>query len=943
MTPLPPSNIKKKLSFVLCNARSICNKFNLISNYLQSNTNVDMLFLTETWLKSRHTDAMFCPPGFDVIRFDRVNRRGGGVMLLHKNCLRVKRCDVRYPPDSNFELICVDVFLSKSPFRFCCVYSPPLASLTAQNSREITSLCKTLEPLILSDNPTYIIGDFNFPGIDWNTPSTSDPSHAIFLDFCSSNSLTQVITYPTHDKGNTLDLVLCNLPANNILLNHHSAAVPWHTDHLLISSQVSYDDSEQKKSITNSDNVSFPNYKVADYDKINEIFSNYNWEFIHSLTDFQTIYDRFCNVITSVIDEFVPHTRRRSKKKSKQPPHIRKLLKEKLALYRNSKLDPTLKSSYRDASKAYDSAVNKWQDKIASNLCANPNSKKLYGFVNSKLKGKQSIPPLECDDGSLLFSDCEKASFLNSSFQKFFTSDNNTQFVTTAPHHKMPFTEISSSDVIKACKKMKKKLSRTPEGIPSLFIMNTIPSLVKPLTLIFNLSLKNNVIPSQWKNAFVVPIFKKGDRQQAGNYRPISLTSSFSRLFEAVLLDKMMSYVENHSLITEHQFGFLPQRSSCSNLLASLNNWLQSYDASQPMNVVYTDIKKAFDSVNHRILIQVLHAYGINVMVVDWIQNFLSNRYQRVCLNNSTSTPLSVLSGVPQGSVIGPFLFLLFINGVSSCPSPNVSISLFADDSKAYSSSPDDLQQTLDDMSTWLTERQLLLAPQKCMLLKIGKNSITNDSTYTIDNHPVQEWPSVKDLGVFISHDLKWSFHVDHICHNASIISYQLRKTVKSKNIWTWMDLFTTFIRPKLEYCSPVWCPYLIGDVDKIENIQRRYTKFVFKKCSIPFSSYMDRLQKIDFITLEQRRKFLDLILIYKIIHGLSDLKFHNYFSFTTTPYSLRSHSFKIKTIISLDSSQSFNSFFGRVPPIWNKLPEQVVCSASLGIFKKSLKAHFKN
>ena len=166
---------------------------------------------------------------------------------------------------------------------------------------------------------------------------------------------------------------------------------------------------------------------------------------------------------------------------------------------------------------------------------------------------------------------------------------------------------------------------------------------------------------------------------------------------------------------------------------------------------------------------------------------------------------------------------------------------------------------------------------------------------------------------------------------------------MKSKNIWTWMDLFTTFIRPKLEYCSPVWCPYLIGDVDKIENIQRRYTKFVFKKCSIPFSSYMDRLQKIDFITLEQRRKFLDLILIYKIIHGLSDLKFDNYFSFTTTPYSLRSHSFKIKTILSLDSSQSFNSFFGRVPPIWNKLPEQVVCSASLGIFKKSLKAHFKN
>ena len=156
------------------------------------------------------------------------------------------------------------------------------------------------------------------------------------------------------------------------------------------------------------------------------------------------------------------------------------------------------------------------------------------------------------------------------------------------------------------------------------------------------------------------------------------------------------------------------------------------------------------------------------------------------------------------------------------------------------------------------------------------------------------------------------------------------------------MDLFTTYIRPKLEYCTPVWCPNLNKDVDRIEDIQRRYTRFVFRKCSIPYSSYEDRLQKIDFMTLKQRREFYDLVLVYKMINGLSDLHFDDYFSHITTPYSLRSHSLQIKSLHSCTSTQSLTSFFGRTPAMWNKLPEKVVFANSLTIFKSLLKAHLK-
>ena len=298
-----------------------------------------------------------------------------------------------------------------------------------------------------------------------------------------------------------------------------------------------------------------------------------------------------------------------------------------------------------------------------------------------------------------------------------------------------------------------------------------------------------------------------------------------------------------------------------------------------------------------------------------------------------------MLSGVPQGSVIGLFLFF---DGIADCVFQNVDINLFADDSKVFSQTPDDLQLAINNMNEWLCERQLLLAPQKCAILKIKKPKIIENSTYYIDKHPVQQDTSVKDLGVFIAHDLKWSCHVDFICHKASNISYQLRTTVKSKNIWTWINLYVTYIRPKLEYCTPIWSPYLQKDIDKVENIQRRFTKFAFYKCSIPFSSYEDRLYKVNLLTLKQRRLFFDLVLVYKIVKNMSDILFEDYFLFIESPYNLRSHNLQIKSKQHFKSLQCQNSFFERVTGKWNALPQDLISSVSLDVFKQKLSMFLK-
>ena len=883
---------------------------------------------------------MFCPSGYNCLRCDRTGKKGGGVVAFYKSGLTVNEVNI-YPVSNAkpYEVLCFDVYFSDEFVRFVCVYIPPDQSAI---NDVVIDLCNTLKSLVLTDAPLFILGDFNFPDIDWNIPSCPDNSYSdrTFLDFCSNYSLTQCIDYPTHDQGNILDLLLYNDKAKHLINNHFISSPPWHTDHFLISANITLQRSQRN---AGRNFHSYPDFKSCDYGFISNLLLHSDWNFCYQdRANIQQIYDDFILVLNKIISHHVPLKSNRFNPKS-QPKHLRKLIRQKKTLYKKMKSDKSLKSEYKKASKAYDRAVNQWRDKIESNLCSNPNSKKFYKFINNKFKSSHTIPPLNDDSNELVFSDLDKANLFNSSFQKFFTLDNGSSLPHIPPlNHMSPF-HITPSDILKASSKMKSKLSRTPEGIPSYFIVRVINALIQPITAIFNLSLYYNVIPSQWKNALVIPIFKKGDRRSANNYRPVSLTSSFSRLFELVLLDKMMAYVQEHELISPLQFGFLPRRSSCTQLLSCLYDWLRSYCRSESMSVLYTDITKAFDSVNHRLLLQVLYQYGFNNQIVLWLQNFLTNRQQQVCINGATSSPLAVLSGVPQGSVIGPFLFIVFLNGITEFCSDKVHMKMFADDSKLFSTSCNDLQNSMNLICSWLNQHQLVLAPHKCAVLKIKKKGVDDNSEIWIDDHPVGQQLSVKDLGVFISSDMKWATHINSICHKASVRSFQLLKTIQSRNIWTFKKLFITYIRPQLEYNSQIWSPYLQEDINRVETIQRNFTKKAFERCNIPFSSYEDRLIKMDILSLQSRREFLDLLFLYKLINNFYDLDFNTFFSFKPRTYFLRTHSLQITLNDNFKSKldQWTNSFYVRTPKLWNSLPENIVKCKSITSFKSFLKTHF--
>lgn len=882
---------------------------------------------------------------YSLLRHDRSYGKGGGVAVYFKQHLKVVQV---FPKDSfldkystsltNFEYLCID-FFDKLPIRIICIYLPPKFSKCFDTVRTLCSLINSLSTCSL---PCYVIGDFNLPNIDWSIPrANGDSCHVYFLDFCTSHSWTQHVIESTHEKLNVLDLLLTNISANNLLSTCKvTSPLSSKCDHNRVVFEIFID-------LLSNEPVKpkYPNFKKADYHLVNLFLCQTNWEVALNYDTPQQLYNSFLSILQACILDCIPLHSTKTPRHSQLPTHIKAMVKDKKRLYKRLKADNSLKDQYKSLSRDYELAVKSWTNKIENNVCVNPSGKKFYSFVNNKLKTKSVIPPMyNASTETLCFSDYEKASLFNSYFHSVFTNDDS-QTLSIHPRSFIPMCEfnISPNDILAIADGMKDKITRTPDNVPSYFIKRVIRSIVYPLSIIFNKFLRLHFVPSQWKVSQIIPIHKKSNKSLPNNYRPIALTSSFSRMFESLVHKRILSHLLYNSLISPAQFGFVPGKSSCSQLLSTLNDWYQALSSHSSINVIYTDIAKAFDSVSHRKLIAIIRSYGISFDVTSWLKEFLTDRQQQVCINSSSSSYLPVLSGVPQGSVIGPLLFLMFFDDVTKSV-PQIQgasgIKLFADDTKLYATNSTDLQLYTDQMISWMKEHQLSIAHQKCFSLCISKSKPkVPPPVFSIDSHPIPVLSLAKDLGIIVTDDLKWSTHIESITSKASACAYRILKCFKTRNIWILLRLFKTYVRPKLEYNTPVWCPHLDKDVMKLESVQRVFLRKVFMRCQIKFDSYIDRLQKVNLHSLERRRVINDLIFLFKIIHKLCDLDFFDYFYFLPAHYNLRRNSKQIgvKSMPNLKCQFYRKSFFLRSSQYWNRLPEDIVNSPNLISFKHRL------
>ena len=444
-------------------------------------------------------------------------------------------------------------------------------------------------------------------------------------------------------------------------------------------------------------------------------------------------------------------------------------------------------------------------------------------------------------------------------------------------------------------------------------------------------------MPHDWKSANVCPIFKKGSRNDAGNYRPVSLTSVPCKIMEGIIKGELTQLAEEHGLVSGQQHGFVRGRSCLTNLLECVEEWIKALDEGFGLDIIYLDYRKAFDTVPHLRLLQKLRSYGLPRGLVSWISAFLAGRRMRVVVNGSYSEWSEVLSGVPQGSVLGPLLFVLFVNDLPGCIATNMR--MFADDTKVWSSVGSlldgrKLQDDLDGLSRWSDKWLLRFNAAKCKVMHVGHHLPLRYSVR--DGQTVQELAVVqeeKDLGVFVTNKLK----SDRQCAAASAKAMSVLGLVKrhlgSVDVRGFNLLYKTYIRPHLEYCVQAWNPYLVRDMECLERVQRRATKLVL---GLKNKSYEERLKLLDLTTLKTRRVRGDLIETFKILTGREKVNSELFFQLADRRNGLRGHTLKLYKRRCRTAMRA-HSFSMRVVDEWNALPQEVVAATSVNCFKNRL------
>jgi len=844
---------------------------------------------------------------------------------------------------ADVEVLAFDILFDLFTYRCILCYRPPEYDNNAWSYFSsllscIDSLCKNCDCNIC------IFGDFNLPYLCWDTLLVSGPHakfHQAFLDSTTQLGLVQCVDQPTR-CDNILDLVLVNDP---LLISSCVVRAPFgNSDHETIEFNLVLPAVKPTSGVSEcqSDSKYCFNFKEADYNGLNVFLSGVDWLNVLCTDDVNSCMERFMDIFNEGINQFVPVRQvfdfNNSSKKyiRKYPLFIRQLFRKKIAAWRLYKHNKTeqLKIKYKAAEAKFSSAVDSFNARKENDLINNGNLGAFYSYVNNKLVTKSGVGALKDNDGVLVHNDVGKARVLNECYSNVFVQDNDIlpDFPSKVPTDiGLSDIEFNFNNVYKHLRQLKSKTSFGPDGLTSMFLKNLAPSLALPLSILFSSSFDSGNLPDIWKMATVTPVFKKGQTCDPSNYRPISLTCVLCKLMESIINVSVIKYLHDNNLITEQQHGFLAKHSTCSQLLECVNDWTMSLNIRNAVDVVYIDFNKAFDTVVHSKLLHKLKAYGITGNLLLWIENFLSNRYQSVRVGFHTSGSVPVISGVPQGSVLGPLLFLLYINDIVDIFDSSVSVKLFADDVKIYINISDltnitVLQDSLTAISRWADEWQLKISIKKCTVLHLGRNNLQH--VYAIDDATLPSVHEVRDLGVTMDSKLCFSAHYAQIAAKAHQRACLIIRCFKSRDPHLLFRAFKVYVRPLLDYCSPVWAPVYKCDILKLESVQRRFTKRL-QNCS--GLKYAERLKFLNDETLELRRFKQDLVTMYKIFNGLIDIDVADFFEVKT--YITRGHKLKITKPLCYNNARLF-SFACRRIDCWNLLSDSIISSSTVNVFK---------
>ena len=792
----------------LTRSKLLAMKTTLIDTY-------DVITLSETYLHIGVGDDVFALQGYhDIIRRDR-DGLGGGVAVYVKESLIYKRI---YELESiDVEAIWLQLNTIQGKILICCCYRPPTDIAFWENFDSVLDNVSYHETKYV-----FVLGDLN---ADFHTPNGTK-----LVDLCSRYNMSCLITEPTRitaTTSTTLDQIITNAPN---FIGNVSVAPPLSTnDHCTVSALLNF---KVKKEAPYHRTIW--QYNRADFTEFRRCLINTDFDACFANDDIDIVNSQWTETFLNVARTTIPNKviTVRPNDTPWYSNELRVFKRKVQRFYQKFKKNKNeiRWEAYRKARNEYQSKLDKaeieYKLSLSESLSESRNSKSWWKTVKNLLGkgGDTSYPSLNLNN-AMITDNHEKAQ----AFNTFFLSHSNIDLSSAqlpetddvpARLVDIQTTEQEVSDLIKCIDTTK---ATGPDGISPKLLHEAGDAIVPSLTKLLNLSLSSAKIPLCWKTANVLPLFKKGDKTDINNYRPVSLLSSVSKILERVVFKHTYNYIKDNALISSNQSGFKPGDSTVNQLTFLYHTFCEALDNKKDVKVVFCDISKAFDRVWHDGLLFKMKKFGINGNILKWFKDYLYDRHQRVIIRGQASDLGLIKAGVPQGSVLGPLLFLIYINDIADLTKCN--IKLFADDTILYINVDDpidavnSLNTDLKCIEEWADQWLITFSPAKtklmtCSFKKVDYQPVIFSTKQLTDvvNH--------KHLGLTLSNNLSWTAHIKNLLANVTSMSNVLKKLKYDIDRRSIETIYFTFIRPKLEYASHIWDNCANKDSELLEKFQ---------------------------------------------------------------------------------------------------------------------------
>ncbi len=932
--------LQKGLKIAHLNIQSLYNKTDYVNLLLHDN-NIDVLGISETWLDDKIDDSELTINDYTLYRLDRHNgKTHGGILCYVKDNISCRQnFDLS---DTNIEAIFLEVNMPKSkPVLVVNLYRPP--DCTADYIDKLDILFQKCNNLY---DDVYILGDFNL--------DIAKNCNLRKVNRLATNSnMKQIIsdyTRITEKSKSKIDLIFVSRA--EYVISSGSCAVGL-SDHNMVYAIRK----------CNQPKLAPKTVKSRCFKKFNEVefvntIKNIDWNQICSIDDVNDALNQWQTLFNKACDDHAPF--KQKKIKGNLPEWINgeflKLSKDRN--YYFAKAQKTNDPEDWSKAKYLRNKVNNMRYYLKKNYCNDAIVNNMHDSKNLWKTIKKIVPSSKTSNGpsSILSKDDKYIQATTDSknvaneFNKYFTSIGNqlgSKFeksnmkcpcnsVCSEQHcstSKFKFNAISPEFVLDQICNMLNTKSPGLDQFNVRLLKLAGPYIANCLSHICNLSLCTSTFPEEWKRAKVTPIFKSGDKTDVGNYRPISVLPIVSKIIERAVHDQLYVYLSNAGLLSNAQSGFRTNHSTSTTLLDVQDYILKNMDDGYVTGVIFLDLKKAFDTVNHNILLQKLKHHGVDNNELSWFQSYLNNRSQSVSVNSTLSDFEPINIGIPQGSILGPLLFILFVNCLPKAVDTKCKTVMYADDTSLLCKAKniDDLkvqlESCLDSVADWFKANKLTLNVDKTKFMIFGSNVILErfqNIQLIYGNNIIERVDEFKYLGVKLDSNLSWSAHVDYLCKNISKRIGIIRRVKHFLPHETIVLLSNALVLPHFDYGSTVWSNFSSEFHNKLQVLHNNLARTILSAdIRTPINDLMDVLK---WIKLDSRWHNQLLLIVFKCLKNLSPPYLSSQFEFVHNSHThvTRNHSSNTLIVPKFRSNSGLRTFHVRAAYAWNNLSPEI-------------------